>query len=101
MCVLPRFTVPKAGNDVRVVWNAKSNGHNAVLWADTFLLGYSGDLEEMTIKWISMPVGVYLMKGCPDEDYSQEADIFIKSWQSDIDVGQHFNNYRAHEKDRP
>ena len=100
-CVLPRFTVPKAGNDVRVVWNAKSNGHNAVLWADSFLLGDSGDLEEITVKWISMPVEVYLMSGCPDEDYTQDAGIFIKSWQSDIDVGSHFHNFRTHEDDRP
>lgn len=99
--VVPRFTVPKAGNDVRVVWDSKANGHNACLWAPSFLLGDSGDLEEMVVKWLSMPVGTYLKKGCPDEDYSQDTSVFIKSWQADIDVGQQFNNFQAHEDDRP
>jgi hypothetical protein len=30
--VVPRFTVLKAGNDARVVWDSKANGHNACLW---------------------------------------------------------------------
>jgi hypothetical protein len=99
--VVPRFTVPKAGDDVRVVWDSKANGHNACLWAPSFLLGDSGDLEEMIVKWLSMPVGIYLLKGSPDEDYSQDASNFIKSWQADIDVGQQFNNFQAHQEDRP
>ena len=98
--VIPRFTVPKA-NDVRVVWDSKANGHNAVLWAASFILGDFRDLEEITIKWLSQPVGNYLRAGSPDEDYSQDASNFIKSWQADIDVGQQFHNYTAHESDRP
>lgn len=35
--VIPRFTVPKA-TDIRVVWDSKSNGHNACLWAPSFIL---------------------------------------------------------------
>jgi hypothetical protein len=42
-----------------------------------------------------------LKKGCPDEDYSQDTSVFIKSWQADIDVGQQFNNFQAHDDDRP
>jgi hypothetical protein len=99
--VVPRFTVPKAGNDVRVVWDSKANGHNACLWAPSFLLGDSGDLEEMVFKWLSKPVGSYLLEGSPDEDYTQDASTFIKSWQSDIDVGQQFNNFQAHKDDKP
>ena len=100
--VVPRFTVPKAdGKDVRVVWDSKANGHNACLWAPSFLLGDSGDLEEMVVKWLSMPVGSYLKNGCPDEDYTQDASRFIKSWQADIDVGQQFNNFQAQADDRP
>jgi hypothetical protein len=98
--VIPRFTVPKA-TDVRVVWDSRSNGHNACLWAPSFILGDFGDLEEIVVKWISMPVETYLLKGSPDQDYTQEADNFIKSWQLDIDVGQQFNNYASHPDDRP
>lgn len=98
--IIPRFTVPKA-EDVRVVWDSKANGHNAVLWAASFILGDFRDLEEITVKWLSLPVGSYLKAGSPDEDYSQDATNFIKSWQADIDVGQQFHNYTAHKKDRP
>jgi hypothetical protein len=99
--VIPRFTVPKAGKDVHVVWDSKANGHNAHLWTPSFLLGASRDLEEMTVKWLSVPVGIYLKNGGPDEDYTQDASHFIKSWQADIDVGQQFNNVQAHPHDRP
>jgi hypothetical protein len=75
--VVPRFTVPKAGNDVRVVWDSKANGHNACLWAPSFLLGDSGDLEEMVFKWLSKPVGSYLLEGSPDEDYTQDASTLM------------------------
>jgi hypothetical protein len=57
--VVPRFAVPKAGNDIRVVWDSKANRHNACLWAPSFLLGNSEDLEEMVVKWLSMPVGTF------------------------------------------
>ena len=98
--VIPRFTVPKA-TDVRVVWDSKANGHNACLWAPSFILGDFGDLQEITVKWLSVPVDTYLKMGSPDQDYTQEATTFIKSWQIDIDVGQQFNNFAAHYKDRP
>ncbi|KAL7476116.1 hypothetical protein ACHAW6_001994 [Cyclotella cf. meneghiniana] len=55
----------------------------------------------MIVKWLSKPVGIYLQQGCPDEDYSQDASNFIKSWQANIDVGQQFNNFQAHRDDRP
>jgi hypothetical protein len=90
-----------SGDDVRVVWDSKANGHNACFWAPGFLLGDSGDLEEIVLKWLSKPVGIYLLEGSPDEDYSQDASTFIKSQQADIDVGQQFNNYRAHVNDIP
>ena len=37
----------------------------------------------MIVKWLSKPVGIYLQQGCPDEDYSQDASNFIKSWCTD------------------
>jgi hypothetical protein len=37
--------------------------------------------------------------GSPDQDYSQDAASFIKSWQADIDVGQQFNNFATHHED--
>ena len=99
--VIPRFSVPKAGSDIRVVFDSKANGHNACVWAASFLLGFFGDLMEMVCKWLSIPVGIYFERGCPDEDYTQDSNKFIKSWQGDIDVGSQFHNYRAHEDDRP
>ena len=53
--VIPRFTVPKA-TDVRVVWDSKANGHNAKLCAPSFMLGDFGDLQEIVVKWLSVPV---------------------------------------------
>jgi hypothetical protein len=98
--IIPRFPVPKA-TDIRVVWDSKANGHNAVLWAPSFMLNDFGDLEEIVVRWLSVPVGTYLLMGCPSQDYTQDATSFIKSWQVDIDVGKHFNNFQAHEDDRP
>jgi hypothetical protein len=98
--VIPRFTVPKA-DDVRVVWDSKANGHNACLWAPSFILGDFRDLEEITVNWLTLSVMAYLLAGSPDQDYTQDATEFIKSWQVDIDVGQQFHNYASHHCDRP
>lgn len=98
--VIPRFTVPKS-TDVRVVWDSKANGHNSCLWAPSFILGNFGDLEETVVKWLAVPVAIYLQMGSPDQDYSRDASNFIKSWQADIDIGQQFNNFAAHHEDRP
>lgn len=98
--IIPRFTVPKA-EDVRVVWDSKANGHNACLWAPSFILGDFRDLEEIVVKWLSVPVESYLLSDSPDKDYTQDAANFIKTWQADIDVGQQFHNFRSHHLDRP
>jgi hypothetical protein len=65
------------------------------------MLGDFGDLQEIVVKWLSVPVVSYLKMGSLDQDYSQDAASFIKSWQADIDVGQQFNNFAAHHEDRP
>jgi hypothetical protein len=98
---IPRFTVPKSDTDVRVVWDSKANGHNTCLWAPSFILGDFGDLEEIVVKWLFYTVKSYLKMGSPDQDYSQDAASFNKSWQLDIDVGQQCNNYASHYEDRP
>ena len=36
--------------DIWFVWNSKSNGHNATLWAPGFMLDDIGDVKEMVIK---------------------------------------------------
>jgi hypothetical protein len=56
-------------------------------------------LEEIVVKWLSVSVESYLKMGSPDQDYSQDAASFIKSWQADIDVGQQFNNFATHHED--
>ena len=98
--IIPRFTVLKA-EDVRVVWDSKANGHNACLWAPSFILRDFRDLEEIVVKWLSVPVESYLFSDSPDKDYTQDAANFIKTWQADIDVGQQFHNFRSHHLDRP
>eukprot|EP00804_Cyclotella_cryptica_P017517 CCRYP_006693-RA/>CCRYP_006693-RA protein AED:0.46 eAED:0.57 QI:0/0/0/1/0/0/2/0/300 len=97
--LIPRFAVPKADNK-RVVWDSKVNHHNAALWAPSFILADFGDPEETVVKWLSQPVASYLLAGSPDEDYTGDANSFIKTWQADIDMGQQFHNFPSHEYDR-
>ncbi len=82
--------------DIQVVWNSKSNGHNATLWAPGFMLDDIGDVKEMVVKWLAVSVAIYLNAGSPPLDYSQSAGTFIKSKQGDIDVGAIFNNFATH-----
>jgi hypothetical protein len=67
----------------------------------SFMLWDFGDLEEIVVRWLSVPVGTYLLMGCPDQqDYTQDSTNFIKSWQSDIDITKYFMNWQAHEDDQ-
>ena len=103
---IPRFIVPKVvlddGTiaDVRCVWDCSINGHNARLFAPRFMLPTSSDPEEQVVKWLTMGVAEYLQQGSPPMDYTQDASKFIKSKQGDIDVGEHFNNFRVHPSDQ-
>jgi hypothetical protein len=54
----------------------------------------------MVIKWLAVPVAVYLKSGSPPQDYSLSAGTFIKSKQGDIDVGAMFNNFLTHPTER-
>jgi hypothetical protein len=36
--ITQKFSIIKAVVDIQVVWNSKSNGHNATLWASGFML---------------------------------------------------------------
>ena len=102
----PRFTVPKVVSedgtilDVRCVWDCTINGLNGSLYSPGFMLPTASDAEDQVVKWLSLKVGEYLQLDSPSEDYlSQDASGFIKTKQGDIDVGQHFNNFRVHPKD--
>ena len=86
--------------EIRVVWNSKSNGHNATLWAPGFMLDDIGDVIEMVTKWLSVPVAAYLDAGSPTQDYTQSASTFVKSKQGDVDVGAMFNNFPTHPLER-
>ena len=81
--------------DIRVVWNSKSNGHNATLWAPGFMLDDVGDVMEMVTKWLSVPVATYLDAGSPSQDYTQSSSTFVKSLQGDRDVGAMFSSFRV------
>ena len=55
LCV-PRFSIVKLMKDgivldIRVIFDSKSNGHNATLWAPSFMLDDCGDVEEHVVKW--------------------------------------------------
>ena len=44
--------------DIQVVWNSKSNGHNATVWAPGFMLDDIGDVKKMVVRWLaSCPSG--------------------------------------------
>ena len=47
-----------------------------------------------------MSVSEYLWLGSPVIDYTQDTSCFIKTKQGDINVGQHFNNYYVHPRDK-
>jgi hypothetical protein len=86
--------------EIRCVWNSKSNGHNATLWAPGFMLDDIEDVIEMVTKWLSIPVAAYLDARSPSHDYTQSASSFVKSKQGDIDVGAMFNNFPTHPSER-
>jgi hypothetical protein len=86
--------------NIQVMWNSKSNWHNATLWAPGFILDDIWDIKEMVVKWLAIPVAVYLNSGSPPQDYSQSAGTFTKSKQGDIHVGAMFNNFCSHPTDR-
>ena len=104
LCV-PRFAIEKVRSngvvvDIRVVWDSKSNGHNATLWAPGFMLDDAGDLIELVVKWLTVPISQYMEEGSPPQDYTLLGSIFIKSKQGDVDVGGMFHNFRAHAKEQ-
>ncbi len=79
--ITQRFPVVKVMVDeevlyIQVVRNSKSNGHNATLWAPGFMLDDIGDVKEMVVKWLAVPVVIYLNAGSPPQDYSQSAGTF-------------------------
>ena len=74
--------------DIRAVWDAKRNGLNATLWSPKFMLPTTSDAEDLVVKWLTIPVGHYLAVDSSPQDYTQEKNLFIKSYQFDNDVGQ-------------
>jgi hypothetical protein len=73
--ITQRFLFVKLKDDgvilkIQVMWNSKSNGHNATLWAPGFMLDDIGDVKKMVIKWLSIPMAVYLDAGSPPQDYT-------------------------------
>ncbi|KAL7527269.1 hypothetical protein ACHAXR_004033, partial [Thalassiosira sp. AJA248-18] len=104
LCV-PCFSIKKIVKknvvlDIRVIWDSKSNGHNATLWAPGFMLDDAGDLVELVVKWLTVPISQYIEEGSPPQDYTQTGSIFIKSKQGGVDVGGMFHNFRAHAKEQ-
>ena len=104
--IIPRFSVVKAMEeevvtDIRVVWDCKANGHNAVLWSPGFMLPGGDDGENMIVKWLDVPLSCYLDDVNYEVDYGQDESVYTKSVQFDIDVGEMFYNFTTHIKDRP
>ena len=54
----------------------------------------------MVVKWLSIPVGDYLVQSSPLMDYTQDTIHFIKTFQGDVDVGAMFNIFVFHESER-
>ena len=103
---MPRFAVTKVSlnnvvTDIRVVWDCRINGHNATLWQLGFRLPIFDDVVDIVVKRLSILVGNYLDQRSPVRvDYTQDADLFIKTFQGDEDVGTMFNNFVTHESER-
>ena len=99
--IVPRFDVEKTKDDIRAVWNCKSNGLNATLWAPKFMLPEFLDVENMVVKWLPCSVGKHLEAGSPAQDYtSLSPEELIASYQVDNDVGGMFHNFIMHHKER-
>jgi hypothetical protein len=70
--ITPRFSIVKVVVDIHIVWNSKSSGHNATLWAPGFMLDDIGDVVKMVTKWLAVPVTNYLDSGSPSQDYTHQ-----------------------------
>ena len=64
------------------------------------MLDDCGDAQEHVVKWLNIPVGRYLERGSPSQNYTQQECSFIKSIQEDIDVGGMFHDFPAYQKER-
>ena len=93
------FPVKKA-DDIRAVWNTKSNGLNATLWAPKFAMATFADVEGIVVRWLLVPLLAYLEAGSPVQDLTLDQGCYIKSVQYDSDVGQMFHNFLMHAKER-
>lgn len=98
--VVGRFAVMKSIDDIRAVWNGKSNGHNATLWTPGMMMPTFGDIENLVIKWLVLTVAAYLAHGSPIVDYTQDVSTYTKTLHGDIDVGQAFLNHQVHKSER-
>ena len=102
--IVPTFPVLKVDEggvrDIRAVWDAKRNGLNATLWAPKFCMPTCNDAKDLVVKWLPTPVGHYFEAGCPPQDYTQDEDLFIKTYQFDEDVSQMFHNFKMHKEER-
>ena len=59
--VVPRFSIIKllidgVVEDIGVIWDSKANGHNATLWAPSFMLDDCEDVKEYVVKWLAVPM---------------------------------------------
>ena len=64
------------------------------------MLPDAGDVKEHVVKWLTIPVGQYLEKGSPPQDYTLPERSFIKSIQGDVDVSGMFHNFTAYVSER-
>ena len=58
--LVARFTVDKAGDDIRAVWDSRRNGHNATLWSPSFRMPTFRNLTNMAIKHLGVSLQDYL-----------------------------------------
>lgn len=63
------FAVPKGDEDIRLVYDASKSGLNAVLWVPSFGLPTAESLTNLLTQ---------------------------ESWMADLDLGEHFLNFRLH-----
>ena len=75
-------------------------------WIECYTVGEElylptfADIELLVVKWLVCSVLEYLLAGSPAMDYTQDKSLYVKSFQFDIDVAEHFHNTKLHKKKR-
>lgn len=75
---ISQFPIEKGDNDIRAVWDARSNGLNETIWDPPFPLPIFLEAEDMVVKWLLLLFAMCLSMNSPLQDYSRPMEYLIK-----------------------